>query len=85
MQQADITSLDELAHFDAVVNCAGLGSLKLFSSDKEMVPVRWGRLAGIKLNTTEQPATLCMLPAEFPPQPVVGPDTMYMSSAVRLA
>ena len=45
VQQTDITSLDELAHFDAVVNCAGLGSLKLFSSDKKMVPVRWGRLA----------------------------------------
>ena len=50
MQQADITSLDKLAHFDAVVNCAGLGSLKLFSSDKRMVPVRWGRLAWEGLN-----------------------------------
>ena len=86
VQQADVTSLDELAHYDAVVNCAGLGSLKLFSSDQKMVPVRWGSLAGRGSIATEQTATLCILPAElFPPQPVLGTCAMYMSSASRLA
>ena len=70
MQQADVASVDELAHFDAVVNCAGLGSLKLFSSDGKLVPVRWSRLARRRLVAAKQTTSLGMLPAITPPQPV---------------
>ena len=75
MQQADIASLDELAHFDAVVNCVGLGSLKLFSSDRKMVPVRCSRLARRGLVAAKQTASLSMLPAK----------KSLISSATRLA
>ena len=40
LDQRRVQNLSELANYDVVVNCLGLGAKKLFSDDK-MFPVRY--------------------------------------------